>query len=486
MRIGIGYKLFLAILASTFLGVACMYAVFLWSLDRGLIDYANQVERKRISRLVSLLEKEYGEKGSLEFLRHDQNAWHQVLAESQPDEEIPPGKAGLPWTRETRGVPDRESFPSVQRGQSMPWRFGQRVFLLDGEGNQLSGARKAPGGLVTQAILSHGKPVGYVGLLPHKRLSDIRQIMFFQRQKVVIGIVAVFILLLTVGVSLPLARRMVRPVRLLASAAQKLTAGNYTVRVPVSSTDELGRLARDFSLLATTLERNEQLRRSWVADISHELRTPLAVLRGEIESLQDGVRQPGKEAFLSLHSEVLRLSRLVDDLYQLAITDLGDLSYRKEPCPVARVLESALNQHAGSFSAKGIKLSTDISAGDGGVVFGDPGRLFQLFSNVLDNACAYTDPGGEARVALHRANGRVRITVEDSEPGVPESELENLFERLYRVEGSRNRAMGGAGLGLALCRNIVDAHGGGISAEKSSLGGLKIVFEMPEDEGAAG
>jgi two-component system sensor histidine kinase BaeS len=220
-----------------------------------------------------------------------------------------------------------------------------------------------------------------------------------------------------------------------------------------------------------------------VADISHELRTPLAVLRGEIEALQDGVRQATPEALASLHAEALQLGRLVDDLYQLALSDLGALSYRKEPLELGAELEAAVAAYRAEFRGKGIALAV---AGTEAAVplVADPERLRQLFANLLENSLRYTDAGGRLEIALRREEGQATVTFSDSAPGVPAADLERLFERLFRVEGSRRRATGGAGLGLAICRNIAEAHGGTITAAPSPLGGVTITVALPLAGGA--
>src|SRR5205823_1283674 len=207
---------------------------------------------------------------------------------------------------------------------------------------------------------------------------------------------------------------------------------NYATRVPVDSQDELGRLAADFNRLAETLERNETLRRRFMADVSHELRTPLAVLSAELEALEDGVRPLTRESLGSLRGEV---------------------------------------------NALGLAVETALS-GDARV-FGDADRLVQLFRNLLENSARYTDPGGRVQIALRRQDGRAILDFDDAAPGVPAESLPHLFERFYRVDSSRSRANGGAGLGLAICSSIAAAHGGEIAAAPSPLGGLRVRVALP-------
>ena len=293
------------------------------------------------------------------------------------------------------------------------------------------------------------------------------------------AMVAGVMLLISAALSLPMANRLVQPIRRLAASMHRLACGEFDTRVPVGPEDELGQLARDFNTLALSLGNTEQARRRWIADVSHELRTPLSILRGEIEAIQDGVRQAAPESMRSLHVEVMHLTRLVDDLYQISLYDIGALSYRKTGLDLRSMLTHALNSFRPEFALKGIAVKSELSFDADFPVFADPGRLHQLFDNLLDNALKYTDAGGLLSVRLQRNGELARIELADSAPGVPEEDLEKLFDRLYRVESSRNRALGGAGLGLAICKNIVEAHEGSIRALPSPNGGIMIRLELP-------
>jgi two-component system sensor histidine kinase BaeS len=360
--------------------------------------------------------------------------------------------------------------------------FDAPFIILDAKKKPLFGPPEiTPHGALTP-LRHKGGIVGYLGLMKRRSPSDEFQQRFLKEQKYSLFLVTGVILLLAAGLSLPLARRLVRPIRALAAATRRLASGEYASRVPETSNDELGRLARDFNVLAMTLEKNEKARRQWVADISHELRTPLAVLRGEVEALQDGVRQPSPDSIRSLHGEVMRLNRLVDDLYQLSMSDLGALTYRKEELDPAEPIADAIAIYHAEFGRKRISIKEDISSPELVSIFGDHERLCQLFKNVLDNSLKYTDEGGMLAIRLTSRDGNAVIDIEDSAPGVPEKDLERLFERLYRVEASRNRATGGAGLGLAICKNIVEAHAGTISARPSKWGGLWISVTLPLSE----
>ena len=244
-------------------------------------------------------------------------------------------------------------------------------------------------------------------------------------------------------------------------------------------------LARNFNVLAETLERNQQAQRQWIADISHELRTPLSVLRGELQAVEDGVRAFDETTRKSLSGEVDRLTKLVNDIYQLSVADVGALRYRKEVADVGQVLEDTVELFEARIHDAGLELETDYARAPLEALI-DVNRLGQLFTNVLENTVRYTDRGGRVRVVCERQGKDIAISIEDSAPSVPSDALPRLFERLYRVESSRGRQTGGAGLGLAICKRIAHALGGSISASPSTLGGLKLVVRIPSAAHAGG
>jgi two-component system sensor histidine kinase BaeS len=505
MKIKIKYRLFLSMLAATGVVVACMFLIMQWSIGRGFLAYVNTMEQERFEKLTQVLETSYAAHGGWDFLRDDPSAWFGVLLTTIPrdgadqerferlDKRLNRRRAMFTANSSVRQRPPAFGMLSGSKRNQHPvfaelstgWlpprfthRFEGRVFLLDASRTRVAGVPVDESATV-KPLRSGGKVVGYVGLGPRKRLTDRHQLLFVQQQKLAMGLIATVMLLVSAAISLPLSNRLVRPIRRLAASMHRLACGAFETRVEVTQQDELGQLARDFNTLALSLEKTEQARRRWMADISHELRTPLSVLRGEIEAIQDGVRQATPQTMNSLHLEVLQLSRLVDDLYQLSLYDIGALSYKKSLFDLHALLRHAVDSFRPDLAHKGITLSWE--AGNGGefAVFADPERLHQLFDNLLDNSLKYTDAGGELSVRLERQGERAVIEFADSAPGVPTEELAKLFDRLYRVESSRNRALGGAGLGLAICKNIVEAHEGSISALDSRKGGVSIVIELP-------
>lgn len=355
---------------------------------------------------------------------------------------------------------------------------------MDADGKTLFGPPDHPDHMKTIALRYNHKTVGSLGLIPQLHLTENLQLRFVKAQKRAFFMIAFLTACVAALLSLPLARQMVKRIKVLATGTHRLTAGHYDTRLPVGAKDELGKLIRDFNTLADTLEHNEKMRKQLVGDVSHELRTPLAVLRGEIEAIQDNIRPATPEALGSLHAEVMQLERLVGDLFQLSLSDMGALTYRKESLDLAALLDETVASFKSKFAEKDISVILDRLPEGEFRLFGDPGRLRQLFENLLSNTLKYTDHGGEVHIQLKRTGQMLTIIWEDSAPGVAPGEIERLFDRLYRVDSSRNRALGGAGLGLAISKKIVEAHEGTISAEPSDLGGVLFKIELPPAGGA--
>jgi two-component system, OmpR family, sensor histidine kinase BaeS len=276
-----------------------------------------------------------------------------------------------------------------------------------------------------------------------------------------------------------------RRLHALGQGATALARGDYSTRIPVQGHDELARLANDFNHLALALEAAQRGRQQWIADIAHELRTPLTTLRAEIEAVQDGVRPLTQASMASIAQEVHRLARLVEDLRLLTLSDLGALTYRKEPLLLAEVVDDALA--AGRAAIEDRKLAVIKQLDESLVVDADADRLAQVFANLLQNTLRYSAAPARLAITLRSEAGEAIIDWEDSAPGVGDADLPRLTERLYRVDDSRSSTSGGSGLGLAIVQAIVHAHGGRMQASHgTSLGGLhwRIWLPLSDDRAA--
>jgi len=267
---------------------------------------------------------------------------------------------------------------------------------------------------------------------------------------------------LALAASWILTRRILRPIRRMGAIAGRIAAGEYSERVEAMPGDEVGELVSAFNQMVSSLQRVEKLRKDLVADVAHELRTPLTNMRGYLEALRDGVLPPSPEQIASLHEEVLRLVRLVEGLHQLAIADAGIQRLRPETFNVGSLTSQTLDPFRTRFAQKGITLSTTGPA-EGPLVRVDHDQFVCVLNNLFENALHYTPRGGEVTVAVHREGPAAGIEVSNTGEGIPPHDLPFIFERFYRGEKSRSREHGGAGIGLSLVKQIVEAHGGAVA-----------------------
>lgn len=474
MKLGITSKLFMALLATCLMVIFVMSMTMRFTFERGLLDYVNSEDVSRSSLLIKILADNYKEHNGWQWLREDRHHWPELLMEKYGP---PPFNLGPP----KEGAHRDDDHPSGAEANNLPpdqLSLAPRVTVLDERQQYLAGNSEPAANAVREAITVNGATVGWLLISPYEALTNAMAVTFQNQQSRVIYIISGVSGLLAVLVAISMARTFLAPIKRLARGMRSLSAGEYSQSIPVGSSDEMGRLAEDFNRLSYTLQKNDEARRQWVADISHELRTPLSVLRGEVEAMQDGVRPLDTESIESLHAEVMLLSKLVNDLYDLSMSDAGALAYRKENIDVLAVLERTLLSYTDIFKSKNITLQSLLDPDEKAVVFADEMRLGQLFVNLLENTLRYTDPGGKLRVSAGRDKGKIVIDFQDTSPGVPPEALPHLFDRLYRVDEARSRERGGAGLGLAICRNIVEAHGGAIEAKPSPLGGvwMRVAF----------
>lgn len=354
----------------------------------------------------------------------------------------------------------------------------QRVTLLDADGRYLAG--RIPGALpqARRPIAVNGRTVGYLGVARSPRPSDAMALAFLEQLRGSLWLIVAAAVALSALAAVLLARHFRQPIRQLAAGAGALAGGRYEVRLPAARSDELGELARHFNALAQQLESAEGARRQWVADTSHELRTPLAVLRAQLEAVQDGVRSATPDTLDAMLRQVLALNKLIDELYALARADVGALDCKPVPLDLWAFATTHAQGFAARLQAAGLALDTG-PAPARSLVLADPDRLRQVLDNLFENSLRYTAAGG--RISLHARDEatQLRLVIDDSAPGVPGEALGRLAERFYRVDASRSRAHGGAGLGLALCRRLLEAQGGSLSFAHSPLGGLRVTLSLP-------
>lgn len=487
MRLRIYHKVFLALLVTSGVSMIVLVLAFRWSLNRGFMAYLNQLDLERQDALVDLLQDWVARNGDWQGLRENRRVWHQLLLASQGNadpggiqrNEPIPGRLPPPPAGHRPERPIEAGGPGPSQAQQPPvMGAAPRLTVYDQHHARVIGPSPWDAEQTKKEIIVNGVVKGWLGVRPFLQVTENQDLVFLRQQTRFILLCFAGLVILAILVAAWLARHFNAPIAQLAQASRQMTQGHFACRVTPQSEDEIGQLARDFDQLARVLEKNRHARQRWFADISHELRTPLTILRGELDAIEDGIRPMDGKTVTSIRQEVDRLSKMVNDLYELSLSDLGALDYHMTPLNLVDVLRDSLD----AYLPRARELGIDVEArGVDGVqeIVADAGRLHQLFDNVLENSLRYTQSPGKLRCSLVCDVASVAIDFEDSPPGVPAAQCHKLFQRLYRVEESRSRKHGGAGLGLAICRNIVEAHGGSIEAQPSDLGGLKIAIRLP-------
>ncbi len=275
-----------------------------------------------------------------------------------------------------------------------------------------------------------------------------------------------------------MARGMTQPLRDMAGAARRMETGDYSVRVHTRSRDEVGRLAAAFNRMSGELETLEQSRRDLVANVSHELKTPIAAIRAHLENILDGVERAEPDTLAVMLGQVERLGRLVDQLLELSKLESGEVPLRLDALPLRPLVDQLLAEMTIASAGRRLALANEVDA-DLPTVLADRERLHQVLFNLVDNAIRFTPDGGSVTVRARADGGAVVVSVVDTGTGIAPEHLPRLFERFYRVDHGRARLDGGTGIGLAIARSAVEAHGGTISATSEPGLGSTFTFDLP-------
>lgn len=506
MTLQLWQKLAIAMVMMSMIIVAIASLLSMQSFTNGFLGYLNELEKPKIDRIKTRLIRGYQRHGNWDFIAFSPHVWRnyvrvggrhkrpkrnrkgdQARHEEGGWRRPPPPEAS--FHRENGGRRDDKPPPPPKLLQQMALRESdtkgldsnrpKHLALLDTDLNILAGEIKINNPAYNYPLILNQQHIAYLHVEPFIKLTSSLDQRFVKKQWESVIKIALLALVLSLFGAWGFAYYLRNRLRPLTTIANNFTEHDYSARVCVKQTDELGQLAQNLNVLGRTLEKNQTARQQWIADISHELRTPLSILSGELEAIEDGIRPLSQQSMTSLSDEVMRLKRLVDDLFQLSLSDLGALQYSWSTIDLLELMTDVATNFEVRFSEKSLVLLNYCTEQERYFVKGDRNRLYQLFSNIFENSYRYTDEKGKIQFNYQRLNNRIRLSIADSTPGVPENQLDKMFDRLHRVEKSRNRKTGGAGLGLTIVKTIVEAHDGTIMAKPSSLGGVDVMIELP-------
>jgi len=457
----ISSKLFFALVGLTAFVLAFTLLLVRWSFQQGFLDFVANLENTRMEVLAESLLFEYKQSGE---------NWDFLRFQTLESREQLPRMHGFGM----RPPPRRPGNQPRPNGRVSP-----PTALFDDNGNLLSGSpwRGEARHKFTYPIVYNRRQIAELHSWPSPVSAGSAADKFISSQRNQSVLIGLGCIMFAALLALLLTKQLLRPIKLIQTKLNALSKGDYTVTTSPLRKDELGQLTANVDALTATLNAVRTQKNEWFASISHELRTPLTVLKGEIEAIDAGIRPFNAAGLASLQQEVSLLERLIEDLYQLSLSEAGGLKYRFENVDISETLAEVCESAEFQFANKGLKLKRSLL--ENVVCRADEQRLAQLFHNLLNNALLYTHSPGSVYINLELNAGVVVIKVEDSSPGVAAEDMAFILTPLFRGDEARTRIGSGAGLGLTICKNIVEAHSGVINVSNSQYGGLAVSIELP-------
>jgi signal transduction histidine kinase len=456
-------KLILAFLLVSLTGAALAATFARWATSR---EFDRLVRDQTQASFVTQMAAYYQSNGS----------WTGVTSN------LPPRRGPLPQSSPGANPGGRQG-PEGPSQPAAPAEFvlldQSRVVVVPAGGYQVGEhvprvqqSREAPveaDGRIVGTVLATGRPIAL----------DPKEQQYLTRTSQALMVASVISMLGALLLGAVLARTLTRPLRELTAATRAVATGRLGQQVPIRSRDELGDLAASFNQMSIDLAKSNELRAQMTADIAHDLRTPLTVIAGYIEALRDGVLQPTPDRFEAMNLEAQQLKRLVDDLRTLSLADAGELPLARQPTPPRALLErvAAAFSHRAEQARIALRIRADEPLPDLNV---DPERVVQVLENLVSNAIRHTDQGGKIVLSARSTGTDILLAVEDTGRGIAPEVLPHVFDRFYRGERARSSDGGESGLGLAIAKSIVEAHGGSITASSPGVSlGATFTVRLP-------
>ncbi|TVR36182.1 MAG: HAMP domain-containing protein [Spirochaetaceae bacterium] len=472
MFIRLSTKLTALLVAIIVIGSASTLIAISHISRRQFFSYVQQSDRQRAQELAQLLAEVYQDQGSFSGVE-------QLLRLQRPGERRVPGMTRM--HQQMHGPAGRMMMRAAGPERLLLLDRNRRVVAatIDWAQQSFEVQRAEQYGV---AVSAAGETVGWllVGSMIDGSFNPAQE-QFLRSLRFAVILSALLVALLAFVLGAFFLSNVTRPLRALSTAARSIASGNLAVGIPTAGNDEIGTLAESFGTMRAALDQSRRQRELLFRNIAHELRTPLSLLRGEVEAMIDGLYPVNALSLRSLQQEIAVLDRLVSDIRSITTMQSADFSLEYWPVDVAAVLARLKAAFAREASEQGIEIEVRCD-NELPMISADPGRLTQVLANLIANALHHSHSANRIVLAAQlQGDGSawLEISVRDNGRGVPEAQLEHIFDRLYRVDDARSRSSGGSGLGLAIARQIVEAHGGSIWAAAVAGGGLQVSARLP-------
>lgn len=485
MRLKLSHKLFL-INAGIIFALTAVFVSLSYFVSKSMYSNAlNGIDLDVMESLSAHLSENYKKSGSWDAYINDRDHWKQTV-DNNFFSVFFSLMAKVAGTSGLGNAPPAGPPPPIP-AENPKWEFPfgtftQRLSLLDAHKNPLIEPEIFNAEASYQKIKLDGEVIGWlrvgkinVDMLPLAQYFFEQQLQVVYWSSIVGGFIAVIL-------SFLLSRHITAPIRDLTLGAKQIAMRNFRSVIKINTRDELQELAESFNTISKELELHQTRQKQWLMDVSHELKAPLTLLVGEVFAICDNLSKCDDNTASFLQNEVKHIKRMADDLYQLCQMDEIGFHLNRQTIELQPFVEYQVRRYQDKFKSNNIKLNEEYVA-DSIYLNVDSDRLSQVLSNIFENCLRYMNSPGEVWIGLQQGDGNVILAVEDSGPGVAESSLSKLFDRHYSAYTDERRASGGAGLGLAICKEIITAHGGEISAVAGGRGGLCIRIQLPMQAG---
>jgi two-component system sensor histidine kinase BaeS len=456
-----------------------------FTFQKRFISHSFDLLKEQLDPLEDKIIARYEVENTLQAYEDNLRLWHRTIRISlylarkiREFNAIEGGQTPPPSKGARRRDPTFRN-PDLQRAQE---RFARTLSLYSPAKRLIVGGNLDLKKAYMHPVIYNDELIAFIAFEKPVYVLKETEARFLKKQLQSLIYLSLMIAFTTLIVSAFISRWFLAPINKIRRSVGDVAAGDYSSRVEHNSKDELGVLVSNYNNMLEQLNEHENTRKQWVADISHEMRTPVAVLKAQIQAMLDGIRPLDTKNIELLRKKTDALGRLIEDLHELTMADTGALSLNLQHIDFSKIISDFIEENAHRADTKNLRFEFISNISGPAWTYVDIGRIKQILGNIFENSLRYTNTPGHIAWSLQKIDGYYCLHAEDSAPSVESEEMEKIFDRLYRVDKSRNKVSGGSGLGLSLSRNLAAAHNGDINATQSSIGGIKIILRIPESD----